>query len=83
MRLALLGYYHETNTFSSRPTDYAAFEIQRGDEIVRDHIDATSSLAGFLSIGKQPGVEVVKITNCCSRSRKPNTINWYSMNRSV
>ncbi len=61
MRLALLGYYHETNTFSSRPTDYAAFEIQRGDEIVRDHIDATSSLAGFLSIGKQPGVEVVPL----------------------
>ena len=41
MRLALLGYYHETNTFSSRPTDYAAFEIQRGDEIVRDHIRLT------------------------------------------
>lgn len=61
MRLALLGYYHETNTFSSRPTDYAAFEILRGDEIARDHRDASSSLAGFLAVGAQPGVEVVPL----------------------
>jgi microcystin degradation protein MlrC len=61
MRLALLGYYHETNTFSSRPTDYAAFEIQRGDEIVRDHEHATSSLAGFLSLRDLPDVEVVPL----------------------
>lgn len=61
MRLALLGYYHETNTFSSRPTDYAAFEILRGDEIVRDHEHATSSLAGFLSLRDLPEVEVVPL----------------------
>lgn len=61
MRLALLGYYHETNTFSSRPTDYAAFEMQRGDEITRDHLNATSSLAGFLSVGNEPDVEVVPL----------------------
>ena len=37
MRLALLGYFHETNTFAARPTDYAQFErggILRGAEIV-------------------------------------------------
>lgn len=61
MRLALLGYYHETNTFAIKPTDYAAFEVLRGQEIVRGHEHATSSLAGFLSLGQEPGVEVVPL----------------------
>jgi microcystin degradation protein MlrC len=52
MKLALLGYYHETNTFSVRPTDYAQFErlgILRGEEIVREHAVAQSTITGCLS----------------------------------
>ncbi len=61
MRLALLGYFHETNTFAATPTDYARFGILRGDEIVREHGEAQSTVAGFLEAGRQPGVEVVPL----------------------
>ncbi|HET8626358.1 MAG TPA: M81 family metallopeptidase [Thermomicrobiales bacterium] len=64
MRLALLGYYHETNTFSPTPTDYARFErsgILRGEAIVREHATAQSTVAGFLELGGEPGIEVVPL----------------------
>ncbi len=61
MRLATLGYYHETNTFAPEPTPYEAFEIIRGDEIVRQHAGAHSSLTGFLEAGQQFGCEVVPL----------------------
>jgi microcystin degradation protein MlrC len=64
MRLALLGYYHETNTFATTPTDYPRFArngVLRGAEIVQQHRDAQSTVAGFLEAGEQPGVEVVPL----------------------
>jgi microcystin degradation protein MlrC len=64
MRLALLGYYHETNTFSATPTDYAQFEesgILRGEELAREHGEGQSSVSGYLDVGREPGVEVVPL----------------------
>lgn len=64
MRLALLGYYHETNTFSVTPTTYELFVrdgLLRGEEIVRQHATAQSSLTGFLEAGAAPDVEVVPL----------------------
>ncbi len=64
MRLALLGYYHETNTFSATPTDYAQFDrngILHGAEIVREHREAQSTITGYLDVGEEPGVEVVPL----------------------
>ncbi|HEY8292976.1 MAG TPA: M81 family metallopeptidase [Thermomicrobiales bacterium] len=64
MRLALLGYYHETNTFSATPTDYAQFArngILHGAEIVREHREAQSTITGYLDVGEEPGVEVVPL----------------------
>ncbi|MHB8646051.1 MAG: M81 family metallopeptidase, partial [Thermomicrobiales bacterium] len=64
MRLALLGYYHETNTFSATPTDYAQFEasgILRGAELVREHGEGQSTVSGFLDVAREPGVEVVPL----------------------
>jgi microcystin degradation protein MlrC len=64
MRLALLGFYHETNTFSMTPTDYGQFErngILRGADLVREHAEAQSTITGYLEIGKEPGVEVVPL----------------------
>ncbi len=62
MRLALLGYYHETNTFAVQPTDYTRFVrsgILRGAAIEYDHAAAQSTVAGFLDIGGTLGVDVV------------------------
>jgi len=64
MRLALLGYYHETNTFAVTPTTYDLFVrdgLLRGDEIVQQHAKAQSSLTGFLDAGEAPDVEVVPL----------------------
>ncbi len=64
MRLALLGFYHETNTFAVTPTTYALFArdgLLRGQEIVARYADAGSSVTGFLDAGREPGVEVVPL----------------------
>lgn len=61
MRLAVLGFMHETNTFSPVPADYAAFEIVRGDEIVRQYHDAHHTLTGFLEAGEKLGFETVPL----------------------
>ena len=64
MRLALLGFYHETNTFAVTPTTYALFardELLRGEELVARYADAGASITGFLDAGREPGVEVVPL----------------------
>jgi len=64
MRLALLGYYHETNTFSATPTDYAQFEasgILHGEQLVREHGEGQSSVSGYLDAGRELGIEVVPL----------------------
>lgn len=64
MRLALLGFYHETNTFADAKTDYAQFAqsgIARGGELVQRYGDAQSSVSGFLDAGATPGVAVVPL----------------------
>jgi microcystin degradation protein MlrC len=64
IRLALLGFHHETNTFAARPTTYAdlvADGVLRGAEIVRRHADAQSTVAGFLAAGQRGGVDVVPL----------------------
>jgi microcystin degradation protein MlrC len=61
VRLAVLGLSHETNTFSRVPADYAAFGILRGDEIVRRHGTATSTVSGFLGAADRFGAQVVPL----------------------
>lgn len=54
MRLALLGCHHETNTFAPQSTVYEDFVrggVLRGQEIVRQHAEAHSTIAGFLAAG--------------------------------
>ncbi|MDQ3702308.1 MAG: M81 family metallopeptidase [Chloroflexota bacterium] len=64
MRLAAVGLSHETNTFSCVPADYAQFEasgILRGDDVVRRHVTAQSTMAGYLEAGERLGVQVVPL----------------------
>ncbi|HEV8637963.1 MAG TPA: M81 family metallopeptidase [Chloroflexota bacterium] len=61
MRLALLGFSHETNTFSSTPASLDRFAVHRGDEIVRLYREAHHSLTGFLQAADVHGVEVVPL----------------------
>lgn len=64
MRVAVAGILHETNTFSPIPTDMARFDdygILRGDEIVTQHAEAHTTVAGYLAIAREPDVEVVPL----------------------
>ena len=64
MRLATLGFSHETNTFSRVPADYAQFErggVLRGEEIVRQFATSNATMAGYLAAAEQLGVEVVPL----------------------
>ena len=50
MRIAALGFHHETNTFQSVKTDYdsfANFEFLRGSEIADRHATSKFTLAGY------------------------------------
>jgi len=70
MRLAALGILHETNTFSPRPTDDAAFEhstigggpgVMHGDEVWEVYGHTGATIAGFRDAASLPGVEVVPV----------------------
>jgi microcystin degradation protein MlrC len=50
MRIAALGFHHETNTFQSVKTDYESFvnyEFLRGQEIAERHATSKFTLAGY------------------------------------
>ncbi|HEY8743590.1 MAG TPA: M81 family metallopeptidase, partial [Chloroflexota bacterium] len=64
MRLALLGFHHETNTFATRPTsydDFAQHSILRDEELVQRHAEAHSTIAGFLEAGRRLDATVVPL----------------------
>src|SRR5689334_4543786 len=61
MRIGLAGFSHETNTFSNVPATYDRFTIDRGEEIVRRHTGANSTVTGFLEVAAERGVELVPL----------------------
>ncbi len=61
MKLALLGIYHETNTFSRVSADYKAFEIYRYSQIRDEYLDSQTTNAGFLQISEEEDIDVVPL----------------------
>jgi microcystin degradation protein MlrC len=64
MRLAMLGLYHEANTFSPILADrelFAAGGVLRGREIVDEYASSATTLGGYLAAGEKLGVEVVPL----------------------
>ncbi len=64
MRMPILGISHETNTFSTVPADYGQFVntgIMRGEEIVRNYVDARYTISGYLEAAEELGFEVVPL----------------------
>ncbi|NUR99681.1 MAG: M81 family metallopeptidase [Kribbellaceae bacterium] len=64
MRLALLGLYHETNTFSPVRADRDLFSkggVWRGEEIVEAYATSSTTNGGFLVAGAELGVDVVPL----------------------
>jgi len=64
VRLALLGFSHETNTFVQQPTSYDRFVqsgILRGEEVVQRHRHAHSTIAGYLEAADRFGCTVAPL----------------------
>jgi microcystin degradation protein MlrC len=61
VRVAIAGLWHETNTYSSRPTDldsFRAFELLEGQPILEEHAGKGTVIGGILAQG---GFEPVPI----------------------
>lgn len=64
LRLALAGFSHETNTFALGPTTFEVIEtagILQGDAILAEHRTALTTVAGYLEVADDPGVELVPL----------------------
>ncbi|WP_432993997.1 M81 family metallopeptidase [Dactylosporangium sp. CA-233914] len=60
-RVAVLGLWHETNTYGPNPADLAAFEafeLVAGDDVRRHHAGDRSVISGFLAA---PGLDPVPV----------------------
>ncbi len=65
MRLAMLGLFHEANTFSPLPADRALFAsggVFRGQGIVDEYGGSSTTIGGYLAAGERLGVDVVPLT---------------------
>ncbi len=64
MRVAIAELSHETNVFSSVPTDLAAFErsgIYRGTEVIEARRGTATTIAGFLDAAERHGFAALPI----------------------
>jgi microcystin degradation protein MlrC len=62
--MALLGLYHESNTFASSPTGDEAFEpggTYVGDDVVDAFAGTSTAVGGFLELGSTHAVELVPL----------------------
>lgn len=60
MRFAILGMYHETNTFAVEKNDTIELPIQLGQEVL-DKAHPRSYIGGFAEVAQSAGVELVPI----------------------
>lgn len=71
MRLAMLGFYHETNTFAANPSTWEEWQtagIHHGQEIFDVYGESEFSIAGFMTAARQPDVEIVPLMFRSGRS---------------
>ena len=69
-RCALVGLFHETNSFSSLVANHTAFRISRGNEIV-DRCSSKSVVAGFVDGAAAEGITLVPLLRASSRKASP------------
>ncbi|MEM7251221.1 MAG: M81 family metallopeptidase [Pseudomonadota bacterium] len=63
---AVVGLWHETNTFSSVKADYQAFvddALLRGDEIFDEYRESSATVAGFIAAADTLGFELVPLVH--------------------
>jgi microcystin degradation protein MlrC len=64
LRIALLGIYHESNTFLDKPTTLSDFRKGHwlfGNDIIREYKDAYHEIGGMKEVLDQEGIELVPV----------------------
>ncbi len=64
LRIALLGIYHESNTFLDKPTELSDFKKGHwlfGDDIIQEYKDAYHEIGGMIEVLDQEGIEIVPV----------------------
>ncbi|WP_353130704.1 M81 family metallopeptidase [Parapedobacter pyrenivorans] len=63
-RVALMGIYHESNTFIDRKTTITDFEnshLLRGEQVMEEYKDAHHEIGGMLAVMEEHGVGVIPV----------------------
>lgn len=63
-KIALLGIYHESNTFIDRPTtleDFSKGHWLKGNDIRKEYLDAFHEIGGMLEVLDREGMDVVPV----------------------
>lgn len=61
MRIAVLGFLHESNTFLSNPTSYADFArttVTRGEAMIERWENAQHELGGMITVSREEGMSI-------------------------
>ncbi len=64
LRIALLGIYHESNTFLDKPTTLPDFKKGHwlfGNDIIREYKDAYHEIGGMIEVLDREGIELVPV----------------------
>jgi microcystin degradation protein MlrC len=72
VRVGILSFQHESNTFSPLSTDLDQFTIDVGDELVRRQANSHSEVAGFLNGLAMEGLEAVPL--CMATATPSGTV---------
>ena len=61
MRVAIAGFSHESNTFSSQPTQINDFDLLEGKDLIDFYRDTFHELAGYIAGAEEYGYEIFPI----------------------
>lgn len=61
MRVAIAGFSHESNTFSSQPTEINNFELLEGQGLIDHYQDTFHEISGYIAGAEKYGYEIFPI----------------------
>ena len=78
MRFAVAGIVHESNSFAPTSTRLEDFEVLRGDEILANDADASSTVTGYLRACRAAEVGCVALTVASATPAGPITAEAFA-----
>ncbi|HJP31261.1 MAG TPA: M81 family metallopeptidase [Candidatus Latescibacteria bacterium] len=77
MRIAVAGFAHESNTFSSQPTRLEDFGITTGTEVLMRQQDSYTEIAGYIAAAGDLDMELLPILSASATPAGPVTSAAY------